>query len=142
MMPNSSSHSIPTPKSCATPVIAALCLSSRPERDFANAPSPITRNTASAAFAGLKYLDDLGEVDLGYRLMVAYWGRGLATEASLACVNYGFQTLELKRIIGLVAPQNHRSVRVLEKCGMAFERMIDSLGQQMAQYAIDGGHPV
>jgi ribosomal-protein-alanine N-acetyltransferase len=93
-------------------------------------------------FAGLKYLDDLGEVDLGYRLMVAYWGRGLATEASLACVNYGFQTLELKRIIGLVAPQNHRSVRVLEKCGMAFERMIDSLGQQMAQYAIDGGHPV
>jgi RimJ/RimL family protein N-acetyltransferase len=42
-------------------------------------------------FAGLKHLDDLNEVDLGYRLMVAYWGQGLASEASRACVTHGFQ---------------------------------------------------
>src|SRR5262249_8110165 len=37
-------------------------------------------------FAGLKYLPELDEVDLGYRLLAAYWGRGLATEASRACL--------------------------------------------------------
>lgn len=88
-------------------------------------------------FAGLKYLDDLREVDLGYRLMAAYWGQGLATEASRACVSHGFQALGLKRIIGLVEPEHVRSVRVLEKCGLAFERMIDYRGQPVAQYAIE-----
>src|SRR5689334_4009460 len=33
-------------------------------------------------FAGLKYLDDLKEVDVGYRLRPDHWGAGLATEAT------------------------------------------------------------
>jgi RimJ/RimL family protein N-acetyltransferase len=37
-------------------------------------------------FAGLKHLDELGEVDIGYRLLPAYWGAGLATEAGRAAV--------------------------------------------------------
>jgi [ribosomal protein S5]-alanine N-acetyltransferase len=79
----------------------------------------------------------LGEVDLGYRLMAAYWGQGLATEASRACVNHGFQTLGLKRIIGLVDPENIRSVRVLEKSGLIFERMIDYRCQRVAKYGTE-----
>jgi RimJ/RimL family protein N-acetyltransferase len=82
-------------------------------------------------------LDDLGEVDLGYRLMTAYWGQGLATEASRACVSYGWQTLGLKRIVGLVDHENLRSVRVLKKVGFVFERMIEYRGQLVAQYAIE-----
>ena len=69
-------------------------------------------------FAGLKYLDDLEEVDLGYRFLPEYWGRGLATEASRACLRYGFGALELERIIGLTDPANTASMRVLEKVGM------------------------
>ena len=49
-------------------------------------------------FAGLKYLEELGEVDVAYRLMPAYWGRGLATEAAIASVQFGFDRLGLKRI--------------------------------------------
>src|SRR5436853_2248249 len=41
-------------------------------------------------FAGLEYLEKLGEVDVAYRLMPAYWGLGLATEAAQASVCYGF----------------------------------------------------
>src|ERR1700738_216236 len=63
-------------------------------------------------FAGLKYLEDLGEVDVAYRLMPKYWGQGLATGAGLASVRYGFADLGLKRIIGLVMPENIASVRV------------------------------
>src|SRR6266852_4079139 len=40
-------------------------------------------------FAGLKYLDDIGEVDLGFRFFKEHWGKGLATEASRAIVAYG-----------------------------------------------------
>ena len=66
-------------------------------------------------FAGLKYLEELGEVDVAYRLMPAYWGQGLATEVALASVRYGFAELGLKRIIGLAMPDNVASVRVLKR---------------------------
>ena len=88
-------------------------------------------------FAGLKYLDELGEVDLGYRFLPAYWGAGLATEASRACVNHGFTRLRLGRILGLVDPANAASVRVLEKCGMTFVGMMEFLGHSVARYQID-----
>jgi RimJ/RimL family protein N-acetyltransferase len=87
-------------------------------------------------FAGLKYLEEMGEVDLGYRLLPAHWGGGLATEAGRACVAYGLEVLGLARIIGLVHPDNVASVRVLEKCGLSFEALIDHRGQRLARYAL------
>ena len=52
-------------------------------------------------FAGLKYLEEFGEIDVAFRLMRTHWGLGLATEAALASVRFGFADLGLKRIIGL-----------------------------------------
>jgi RimJ/RimL family protein N-acetyltransferase len=72
-------------------------------------------------FCGLKYLDDLDVVDVGYRLLREYWGRGLATEACRASIQFGFDVLQLERIVGLVLPENHRSIRVLEKAGLNLE---------------------
>ena len=86
--------------------------------------------------AGLKYLPEWEEVDLGYRLLPEYWGRGLATEASLASLRYGFETLQLSRILGLVHPANVRSIRVLEKCGLTFEKMVEVGAHPVARYAI------
>ncbi|MEZ4687791.1 MAG: GNAT family N-acetyltransferase [Bacteroidia bacterium] len=73
-------------------------------------------------FAGMKYLEDLDEVDLGFRFMREYWGKGIATEAAKACLDYGFGELGLKRIIDMVLPENGASIRVLEKCGFVFEK--------------------
>lgn len=87
-------------------------------------------------FAGLKHLDDLNEVDLGYRLLPEYWGRGLATEAARACIAYGFDVLRLPRIIGLVDPPNLASVRVLEKSGFVFEKLVEYRLQRVSQYVI------
>ena len=42
-------------------------------------------------FAGLKYLNELGEVDVAYRLLPAHWGQGLATEVALASVQLRFR---------------------------------------------------
>lgn len=77
-------------------------------------------------FCGLKYLPDLDEVDVGYRFMPEYWGRGLATEACRASLEFGFNRLGLEQIIALVLPQNVASIRVLEKSGMKADgRLID-----------------
>ena len=67
---------------------------------------------------GLQYLDETGEVEIGYLLSHAFWGRGLATEGARAGLRYGFETLGLDQIIGLVHPDNRASQRVLEKLGM------------------------
>jgi len=88
-------------------------------------------------FAGLKYLEELGEVDVAYRLMPSYWGQGLATEAALASVCFGFADLDLKRIIALVMPENIASVRVLEKTGLRYVETVTFLGHQFSKYAID-----
>jgi RimJ/RimL family protein N-acetyltransferase len=85
---------------------------------------------AFIGFSGLKYLEDLREVDLGYRFFPEWWGRGYATESSLAVMEYGKSTLGLRRIIGLVDPENIASVRVLVKVGLRFESKthIDDMG--------------
>jgi ribosomal-protein-alanine N-acetyltransferase len=73
---------------------------------------------AVIGFCGLKYLTDLDEVDVGYRFLPEFWGRGLATEACAASLEFGFTHLRLNQIIGLVLPGNTASTRVLEKVGM------------------------
>ena len=89
-------------------------------------------------FSGLKYLEDFNaEVDLGFRFFPEFWGRGLATESGLASIRYGFDVLGLDRIIGLAVPENISSIRVLEKCGMSFERRTTFEGQNVVLYAIE-----
>lgn len=88
-------------------------------------------------FAGLKYLDELGEVDVAYRLLPAHWGQGLATEVALASVRYGFADLGLKRIIGLVMPKNIASVRVLEKTGLRYSGTVTLWGHTFSRYIIN-----
>lgn len=73
-------------------------------------------------FTGLKYLEDLKEVDLGYRFMKEYWGKGIATEAGQACLKLGFETLGLQRIIAMVLPENKGSIAVLEKLRFEYEK--------------------
>jgi RimJ/RimL family protein N-acetyltransferase len=86
-------------------------------------------------FCGLKYLPDLDEVDIGYRFLPSHWGVGLATEASSACLEFGFRVLGLTRIVAFVIPENAASLRVLEKSGMKFESEVDYDGILALRYA-------
>jgi [ribosomal protein S5]-alanine N-acetyltransferase len=73
-------------------------------------------------FSGLKYLPDFDAVELGYRFLPQYWGKGLATESGQASIEYARNDRGLKRLIGLVHPDNHGSANVMKKLGFAFER--------------------
>ena len=88
-------------------------------------------------FTGLKYLEDLDEVDLGYRFMKEYWGKGIATESAKACVNLGFNTLELKRMIAMVLPENKGSIKVLEKLNFEYEKEIIEDNQLAKVYSLN-----
>jgi RimJ/RimL family protein N-acetyltransferase len=48
----------------------------------------------------------LNEIDLGYRFKKESWGKGFATEAAFASLEYGFSKLGLKRIMGRALPEN------------------------------------
>jgi [ribosomal protein S5]-alanine N-acetyltransferase len=59
--------------------------------------------------------------ELGYWIGVPYWGKGYATEAARAAVQYGFETLGLRRIFATCVTENPASARVLKKIGMQHE---------------------
>jgi RimJ/RimL family protein N-acetyltransferase len=90
-------------------------------------------------FCGLKRLPELDEVDLGYRFLPGYWGRGLATEACRASLRFGFDVLGLDRIIALVLPENHASIRVLEKVGMRRDGELRYEGLLALRYLAERG---
>jgi ribosomal-protein-alanine N-acetyltransferase len=86
---------------------------------------------------GLKHLEAGPEIEVGYRFAKAHWGRGFATEAAGTCVRYGFETLQLPRIVGVVEPPNTASSRVLEKIGLKYERAAHYYGRRMGYFAVD-----
>ena len=67
-------------------------------------------------------VDEMDEIEIGYRLNRDYWSRGLATEAARAVRDHGFRDLKLPRVISLIHPDNLPSRRVAEKNGMKIER--------------------
>ena len=64
------------------------------------------------------------ELEIGYMIDRRYWGHGYATEAAQAIRDYAFATLRATRLISLIYPANTASIRVAEKNGMAFERLV------------------
>lgn len=67
--------------------------------------------------AGL-YRTPVGDVELGYTLGAAWWGRGYATEAASRWLVCAFDELGLSEVMALAEPANAASLRVLEKLGM------------------------
>src|SRR4030095_3069017 len=55
-----------------------------------------------------------------YRFKKIFWGKGFATEAAFACLQYGFNRLGFQKIVGRALPENLASIRVLEKCGLRY----------------------
>jgi len=73
---------------------------------------------------GLVKRDFLEDVDIGFALLPGFWGQGYAHEAAAAVMEHGKSTLGLKRIVAITNPDNRSSIRLLEKLGLRFDRMI------------------
>ncbi|MEQ8519485.1 MAG: GNAT family N-acetyltransferase [Cytophagales bacterium] len=90
-------------------------------------------------WAGLAYLPEFDEIDLGYRFLPNYWGKGYATEVSRAILHYGFDKLNLNRIIAIAMKENKASIKVMEKVGMKFEKFApyETGGEDVVWYCCD-----
>ena len=64
------------------------------------------------------------DVELGFAFRPEFRGQGFALEAASASMVYGLNALKLTRIVAATNPNNHSSMRLLEKLGMRFEKMI------------------
>jgi RimJ/RimL family protein N-acetyltransferase len=73
---------------------------------------------------GLIKRETLPDVDVGYAFFPEFWGKGYASEAASAVLDYGRSAFGLTRILAIVTPENHGSIRVLEKLGLRFQEMV------------------
>ncbi len=62
------------------------------------------------------------EVEVAWRLAYEHWGHGYATEAATAWLDHGFDALGFPEIISITDPPNVRSLAVMRRLGMTFER--------------------
>ncbi|MBI5295757.1 MAG: GNAT family N-acetyltransferase [Chloroflexi bacterium] len=73
---------------------------------------------------GLVRRETLEDVDIGFAFLERYWSQGYASESAAAVMAYARETLGIGRIVGIVDPANGGSMRVLEKLGLKFARLV------------------
>ena len=91
----------------------------------------------SIGTCGLIKRDALDDIDIGFAFLPQFRGRGFALESAAAVLEHGKRTLGLKRIVAIVSAANHRSIRILERIGLQFERMLrlPAEDEEIALYA-------
>ncbi len=92
-------------------------------RTLADASSYIL-TSESIGMCGLIKRDTLEDVDIGYAFLPKFWARGYAVESARAVKEYAKNVIGLKRIVAITDPLNEDSIRVLEKIGLQFEKMV------------------
>jgi RimJ/RimL family protein N-acetyltransferase len=80
---------------------------------------------ASIGICGLLKRDTLPDVDIGFAFRPAYWSLGYAEESAAAVLEHGKAAFALSRVVAIVQVDNASSVRLLEKLGFRFERIIE-----------------
>jgi len=78
----------------------------------------------SIGICGLIKRDSLPDIDIGYAFLARSWSQGYAVEAALAVKDFAIKTLSLKRLVAITNQDNYSSIKVLEKIGLKFERLI------------------
>lgn len=78
----------------------------------------------SIGMCGLIKRDTLEDVDIGYAFLPRFWSKGYAVESALAVKHYAKNVIGLNRIVAITDPENEGSIRVLEKMGLQFEKMV------------------
>jgi RimJ/RimL family protein N-acetyltransferase len=108
------------------------CLRSEAEEGFARYAVILKETRELIGFCGFKKASD--HIDLGWRYARRVWGNGYATEAAVAVLDYGMNSLKLSGIVAESAVENIRSVRVIERIGMQFEVFDEVRGRKTVHY--------
>jgi len=72
--------------------------------------------------------------EVGFRYLKEYWGRGIGTEAALACVDFARSDLKISKLVALIMPENIASIKLAEKLGMRKGPLISVFDIEAFQY--------
>ena len=112
-------------------------VSSRWEKDKIGFCAVIEKSSNQfVGWCGLWLLAETKEIEVGYALFKEFWGKGYAIEASEAFLNYGFEELNLERIVAVASPENKNSRRVMEKIGMNYDFIGKFYERDLVHYSI------
>lgn len=86
-------------------------------------------DNAFMGFVGLHQVgfdvDFVPAVEIGWRLLPEFWGKGYTPEAARGCFNFAKEQLGMKEIVAFTSVPNKKSERVMEKVGMEFVKLFD-----------------
>ncbi|MFK8184716.1 MAG: GNAT family N-acetyltransferase [Phormidesmis sp.] len=89
----------------------------------------------------IEYLDGMATnyIEIGWHFRPASWGFGYATEAARRVCQHAFEDLKLPTLLAVSAPENTRSVAVMERLGMRNEGLTTRYygGMPLALYQLD-----
>lgn len=90
-------------------------------------------------YGGIKHavVEGRDEIELAYAVRSDYWGKGIATEISIAALKWGFDTMHLDRIVAFTLPHNRASRAVMENCGFTYQRDIVHAGLPHVPYILE-----
>jgi RimJ/RimL family protein N-acetyltransferase len=84
-----------------------------------------------------EWVEDSTNIEIGWLLARAAWGKSFATEAGRVSMAFGFQQLGLERVISTALPDNWRSRRVMERLGLSLQGTTTWGGHEFVWYGID-----
>ena len=101
----------------------------------------LKRDGIPIGICGLIKRESLKDVDIGFAFLPKFWGNGYAYESASAVMAYGRSAFGLDRIVAVTTPDNHSSIKVLEKLGLRFEQMVklSEDGPEIKLFAHDAG---
>lgn len=74
-------------------------------------------------------------VEIGWRLLPQYWGKGYAVEAANACFRFAKENLDVNEIVAFTSLPNLNSQRVMQKLEMELVKEFD-------HPSVPAGHPL
>jgi RimJ/RimL family protein N-acetyltransferase len=84
----------------------------------------LKENRMPIGMCGLTKKDSLPDVDVGFAFLPAFWSKGYAFEAAAAVKGYAKDVLGIDRLVAVTIPDNESSIKLLDRIGLRFERMI------------------
>jgi len=97
----------------------------------------------SIGTCGLIKRETLDDVDIGFAFLARFRGQGFALESAAAVLEHAKSAFGLRRIVAIVSPANQRSIRILERIGLKFERVMKLPGddEEISLFAYESEEP-
>lgn len=86
---------------------------------------------------GAFFREKSDELELGWTVYRPYWGQGIASEAAAAALEHALAAHHKSHAIAHISDDNRASIRVSERIGMRFDRVVDFFGERTGRYVFE-----